>query len=579
MEEKWDLTYIFKNDEEWQKNYEKGLLLVDEVKKYEGRLTESKKTFKEHLKEEEDIDIFVENLYMYAHLNRDVDTSQEKYQDMFSKIQKLLAKYRQNSSYVITEYIENRDKIEEYLKDEDLKEYKHIFEKIFSKAEHTLSEKEERIIASFSEIMDAPDNIFTALNETDITFADVDGEKLNNTNFTVFLESKDREKRKKAYTNLYEGYKQYINTYANILATNVKVYNLDAKLRKYASARQAALSENFIDERVYDNLIDTINSKLPLLHKYMEYRKNILGLSKLEMYDIYVSTAKNFEISYTIEEAKEIIFEALKPLGKDYEKILHKCFDEHWIDFTVNDNKVGGAYSSGGYKTKPYILMSWKNNLDSLYTLAHEIGHSVHSYYSRHAQNYFYSSYVLFLAEIASTTNENLLTHYLLEKYKDNKEALIYILNNHLDGYRGTVFRQTQFAEFENEIYKLDAQGKPLTANKLCKLYKEINEKYYGPNVNTDDKISYEWARIPHFYYDFYVYQYATGFSCAVYFANSIINGGQEAVDKYINYLKAGCSKYPLDILKDAGLDILGGTVVNSALDEFARKLEVLKSL
>lgn len=299
MEEKWDLTYIFKNDEEWQKNYEKGLLLVDEVKKYEGRLTESKKTFKEHLKEEEDIDIFVENLYMYAHLNRDVDTSQEKYQDMFSKIQKLLAKYRQNSSYVITEYIENRDKIEEYLKDEDLKEYKHIFEKIFSKAEHTLSEKEERIIASFSEIMDAPDNIFTALNETDITFADVDGEKLNNTNFTVFLESKDREKRKKAYTNLYEGYKQYINTYANILATNVKVYNLDAKLRKYASARQAALSENFIDERVYDNLIDTINSKLPLLHKYMEYRKNILGLSKLEMYDIYVSTAKNFEISYT----------------------------------------------------------------------------------------------------------------------------------------------------------------------------------------------------------------------------------------------------------------------------------------
>ena len=574
-----DLTYIFKNDEEWQKNYEKGLLLVDEVKKYEGRLTESKKTFKEHLKEEEDIDIFVENLYMYAHLNRDVDTSQEKYQDMFSKIQKLLAKYRQNSSYVITEYIENRDKIEEYLKDEDLKEYKHIFEKIFSKAEHTLSEKEERIIASFSEIMDAPDNIFTALNETDITFADVDGEKLNNTNFTVFLESKDREKRKKAYTNLYEGYKQYINTYANILATNVKVYNLDAKLRKYASARQAALSENFIDERVYDNLIDTINSKLPLLHKYMEYRKNILGLSKLEMYDIYVSTAKNFEISYTIEEAKEIIFEALKPLGKDYEKILHKCFDEHWIDFTVNDNKVGGAYSSGGYKTKPYILMSWKNNLDSLYTLAHEIGHSVHSYYSRHAQNYFYSSYVLFLAEIASTTNENLLTHYLLEKYKDNKEALIYILNNHLDGYRGTVFRQTQFAEFENEIYKLDAQGKPLTANRLCKLYKEINEKYYGPNVNTDDKISYEWARIPHFYYDFYVYQYATGFSCAVYFANSIINGGQEAVDKYINYLKAGCSKYPLDILKDAGLDILGGTVVNSALDEFARKLEVLKSL
>lgn len=576
---KWDLTYIFKTDELWNESFDEAKELIKDIKKYEGKITKSLEGFKEFLKEKEIIDLKVEKLYMYAHLNHDADTSVSKYQEMFSKIQSLYAKYYEYCSFIVTEMKDNKDKIEEYLKDDELKEYRQHFKEVFLRFSHVLSEKEEKILASFSEISQAPYNIFTSLNDTDITFKDVMGEDLNDKNFTVFLESKDREKRRIAYENLYEGYKQFSNTYANILSTNVKMNNLNAKLLKYDSARQQSMLQDNIDEKVYDNLVETVNKNLYRLHEYMEYRKNILGLDKLNMYDLYVSTAKNFDVSYTIEEAKEIMFEALKPLGQDYLNILKKCFDEHWIDFTVNDNKMGGAYSSGGYETKPYILMTWKDNLSSLFTLAHEIGHSIHSYYSRHNQTYINSSYKLFLAEIASTTNENLLTNYLLEKYKDNKEALICILNDHLDGYKGTVFRQTQFAEFEQEIHKLDKNGEALTAKRLCDSYKKINEKYYGNNVITDDMISYEWARIPHFYYFFYVYQYATGFSCAVYFANSILNGGKEAVERYINYLKAGCSKFPLEILKDAGVDILNGTVINKALEEFSNKLEVLKTL
>lgn len=576
---KWDLTYIFENDDKWNDSFVKATKMIDEIEKYENRIAESVDTFRKFLKEKEEIELFLENLYMYAHLSYDVDTSVSKYQEMFSKIQGLYSKYAQKSSYINTEYIKSCDKITEFLKEDDLVQYTQYFDEIFKKSKHILSEKEEKMLSNFSEIFDAPYNTFTSLNESDITFKDVLGKKLTDTNYTVFLESKDRKEREIAYTNLYEGYKQFSNTYARILETNVKLNNLNAKLRNYTSARNASLETNFIDEKVYDNLVDIVNKNLYRLHEYIAYRKKKLNLDKLRMYDVYVPITNDFDISYTVDEAKDIILEALKPLGEEYIGIVKKCFEERWIDFEPNDNKVGGAYSSGGHNTHPYILMTWNNNLSSLFTLAHEIGHSVHSYYSRHTQNYTYSSYTLFLAEIASTTNENLLTNYLLEKYKDNKKAIEYILNDHLDGYRGTVFRQTQFAEFEQEIHKLDGNGVPLTSDKLTSLYKEINTKYYGDNIEQDDLISYEWARIPHFYYNFYVYQYATGFSCAVYFANSILTQGEKARDKYINYLKAGCSKYPLEILADAGIDFLRGDIVNKALEEFSRKFSLLKTL
>lgn len=575
----WDLTTIFKEDKDWYDSFDKANTKINEIEKYKNKIAENVDIFREFLSKKEEIELFIEKLYMYAHLNYDVDTSVAKYQEMFSKIQNLYSTYSQKSSYINTEYIESKEKILKFLKEEDLAKYNQHFEEIFKGAEHILSKVEENILSNFSSIFQAPYNTFTCLNESDITFKDVLDKKLTDTNYTVFMESKNRNERKLAYTNLYEGYKQFSNTYAKILETNVKLNNLNAKLRKYSSARCASMSNNFIDEKVYDNLIETVNKNLSSLHEYISYRKQKLNLDDFGMYDIYVPITKNFDISFTIDEAKEILFEAFKPLGEDYLKIVKKCFDERWVDFSSNPNKVGGAYSSGGHSTKPFILMTWNNNLASLFTLAHEIGHSVHSYYSRHTQNYTYSSYTLFLAEIASTTNENLLTNYLLDKYKDNKNAVEYILNDHLDGYRGTIFRQTQFAEFEYEIHKLDAQGVPLTKSTLSELYKNINKKYYGNEVNYDELISYEWARIPHFYYDFYVYQYATGFSCAVYFANSILNGGKEAVDKYITYLKAGCSKYPLDILKDAGIDILNGSVIDSAMNEFSRKLALLKTM
>lgn len=575
----WDLTTIFKEDKEWYDSFDKANTKINEIEKYKNKIAENVDIFREFLSKKEEIELFIEKLYMYAHLNYDVDTSVAKYQEMFSKIQNLYSTYSQKSSYINAEYIESKEKILEFLKEEDLSKYNQHFEEIFKGAEHILSKVEENILSNFSSIFQAPYNTFTCLNESDITFKDVLDKKLTDTNYTVFMESKNRNERKLAYTNLYEGYKQFSNTYAKILETNVKLNNLNAKLRKYSSARCASMSNNFIDEKVYDNLIETVNKNLSSLHEYISYRKQKLNLDDFGMYDIYVPITKNFDISFTIDEAKEILFEAFKPLGEDYLKIVKKCFDERWVDFSSNPNKVGGAYSSGGHSTKPFILMTWNNNLASLFTLAHEIGHSVHSYYSRHTQNYTYSSYTLFLAEIASTTNENLLTNYLLDKYKDNKNAVEYILNDHLDGYRGTIFRQTQFAEFEYEIHKLDAQGVPLTKSTLSELYKNINKKYYGNEVNYDELISYEWARIPHFYYDFYVYQYATGFSCAVYFANSILHGGKEAVDKYITYLKAGCSKYPLDILKDAGIDILNGSVIDSAMNEFSRKLALLKTM
>lgn len=575
----WDLTTIFKEDKDWYDSFDEANTKINEIEKYKNKIAENVDIFREFLSKKEEIELFIEKLYMYAHLNYDVDTSVAKYQEMFSKIQNLYSTYSQKSSYINTEYIESKEKILKFLKEEDLAKYNQHFEEIFKGAEHILSKVEENILSNFSSIFQAPYNTFTCLNESDITFKDVLDKKLTDTNYTVFMESKNRNERKLAYTNLYEGYKQFSNTYAKILETNVKLNNLNAKLRKYSSARCASMSNNFIDEKVYDNLIETVNKNLSSLHEYISYRKQKLNLDDFGMYDIYVPITKNFDISFTIDEAKEILFEAFKPLGEDYLKIVKKCFDERWVDFSSNPNKVGGAYSSGGHSTKPFILMTWNNNLASLFTLAHEIGHSVHSYYSRHTQNYTYSSYTLFLAEIASTTNENLLTNYLLDKYKDNKNAVEYILNDHLDGYRGTIFRQTQFAEFEYEIHKLDAKGVPLTKSTLSELYKNINKKYYGNEVNYDELISYEWARIPHFYYDFYVYQYATGFSCAVYFANSILNGGKEAVDKYITYLKAGCSKYPLDILKDAGIDILNGSVIDSAMNEFSRKLALLKTM
>lgn len=572
----WDLSLIYKTDEMWEAEYDKYLKEIEKIKEYKGKIVKDLETFKSFIALRENLSENIKRIYMYAHLNHDVDTRVSKYKEYYIKAEKLYNQFNEFGSYILNEEQKNEEKILEYLKDESISYYKQYYTQLFETKEHILSEKEEDILAKLNGIMQAPHNIFTALDDTDISFDDVDGEKLNGENFTVFLESKDRSKREKAYKNLYSKYIEFSTTYAQILSSNVMCNNINAKIRKYKSARHSSIQRNFINPKIYDKLIDTVNKNLYRLHDYLKLRKEVLGLEKLNMYDIYVSLAKEKEFKFSIEEAKDIMFKALKPLGEEYLSIVKKCFDEKWIDFVPNDGKRGGAYSSGGYDVRPYILMSFNENMSSVYTLAHEIGHSIHTYYSSKNPS-IYSSYTMFLAEIASTTNENLLTQYFLEKYKDDKEAIIYILNEYLDGFRGTVYRQTQFAEFEDKIHIMENENVSLTNQKLNEIYADINSKYYGADVVTDKYISVEWARIPHFYYDFYVYQYATGFCIATYFAKSIKEGKNGSVQRYINYLKSGSSKNSLEILKEAGVDVLNLNVLEDAFEEFSEKLELLK--
>lgn len=577
----WDLTYIYENDSLIENDYNLSLSMLDNIKTYEGKITKNIQTFKKFLKDFENLSTLISKIYVYSHLKHDKDTTNSVYQEMYSKAVSLLNSKNEALSYVTTEYLENSSKIIEYLNsDKELEIFKHYFDELFLLKDHTLSKSDEKLVSNLGEILYSGYETYNTLCNADMSFPDVDGEKIGNENFTSKLGYiKDREKRRKIYETYYNEYHKYGNTFAKTLSTNVKVNNILARIKKYDSARHASMGDNFIEKNIYDNLIEVVNNNLEKLHEYMSYKAKVLGYDKLYMYDMYISISKSINLKFSVEEGKKLVLEALKPLGKEYLSIVQKCYDENWIDFMPNKGKVSGAYSSGSYTTRPHILMSWQNNIDSVYTLAHEIGHSIHSYYTRHTQPYVYGEYTTFLAEIASTTNENLLTQYLLEKYKDDKEVTNYILNKYLDGFRATVFRQTQFAEFEDLIHNLEQSKEVLTKDRLCKEYFEINKKYYGKDVVTDNFISVEWARIPHFYYNFYVYQYATGFSCAVAFAKDILENKEVAVERYINYLKSGSSANSIEILKRAGLDVRKSEVFEKALKEFSDKLELLKIL
>ncbi len=435
--------------------------MLDKMKAYEGKITDSIQNFKNFLTDFEEISTLIDKIYVYSHLKHDEDTTNSFYQEMYSKAVSIITNKNEVLSYVATEYLKNSGKILEYLNsDKELEIYIHYFNEIFSLKEHTLSKSDEKLVSNLGEILNSGYETFNTLCHADMNFPNVDGEKIGNESFTSILaDIEDREKRRRIYEAYYNEYHKYGNTFAKTLSTNVKVNNVLARIKKYDSARQASMSSNFIEKNIYDNLIEVINKNLNKLHEYMNYKAKVLGYDKLYMYDMYKSISKNINLKFSVEEGKKLVLEALKPLGQEYLDIVQKCYDENWIDFMPNKGKAGGAYSSGSYTTRPHILMSWQNNIDSVYTLAHEIGHSIHSYYTRHTQPYVYGSYTMFLAEIASTTNENLLTQYLLEKYKDNKEVTNYILNEYLDGFRGTVFRQTQFAEFEDLIHNLEQKG------------------------------------------------------------------------------------------------------------------------
>lgn len=582
IEDTWDLTPIFIDDNAWDISYKEVEEDLSKIVDYKGTLTKSADSLLKGLKYRDNLSQRLEHLYVYAHLNFDVDTTNATYQTMNGRIMGLLSKFSAEFAFFDTEILSvNEDVIKGFLSEsEALRLYEHQLEILFRAKDHVLSEKEERILAASSEVFNVPSQTFGMLNNADIVFPSIEDEngemvQLSHGRYALFMESNNREVRKRAFEGIYSSYSNLKNTLATTLSGQVKAHNLNANLRGFESARHAALFNNHIDEAVFDALLSGIHTNIDLLHDYVDLRKDALKLDKIEMYDIYVPMLEDVNLKFTYEEAQEIILEALSVLGDEYHSVLKRAFNERWIDVVENKGKRSGAYSSGVYGTYPYILMNWQDNLDNMFTLAHELGHSVHSYFTRKYQPYIYGDYSIFLAEVASTTNENLLLNYLLDQYEDPK-IKAYLLNHYLDSVKGTVYRQTQFAEFEHMIHKADQEGIPLTADYLCDTYHDLNKFYYGEEISTEE-IRYEWSRIPHFYYNYYVYQYATGFSAATLFSETIYNGGD--VTPYLNFLKAGSHKYPIDVLKEAGVDMRDSKAVDVTLETFGKRIKELREI
>ena len=586
IEEKytWDLSTIFPTDEAFEAELAQ---VSEEVKKaasLAGHLLDSADSLLTTTEIQLDLMRRIEKLYSYAHMKNDQDTRVAKYQEYQAKGMTLYSDFGQSFAFYEPEFMAiTEEQYQAFLAEQPaLQQYQHYFDKLLKKKAHILTQREEELLAGAGEIFGAAGETFAILDNADIVFPmvhDEDGNEvqLSHGNYITLVESKNREVRKEAYEALYSVYEQYQHTYAKTLQTNVKVHNYNAKVRKFSSAREAALSADFIPESVYDSLVSAVNKHLPLLQRYIALRAKILGISDLKMYDMYTSLSET-DYKFTYEEALAKSEEVLAILGEDYLSRVQTAFSERWIDVHENQGKRSGAYSGGSYDTNAFMLLNWQDTLDNLFTLVHETGHSMHSSYTRETQPYVYGDYSIFLAEVASTTNENILTEKLLEEVEDNATRFA-ILNHFLDGFRGTVFRQTQFAEFEHAIHKADQEGQVLTSEFLNELYADLNEKYYGLKKEDNPQIQYEWARIPHFYYDYYVFQYSTGFSAASALAEKIVHGSQEDKDKYLDYLKAGNSDYPLNVIKKAGVDMEKEDYLNAAFAVFERRLDEFEAL
>ncbi|MGV3250524.1 oligoendopeptidase F [Streptococcus suis] len=586
IEEKyqWDLTTIFPTDEAWEAELADLQAETEKTKEFAGHLLDSAKSLLTISETQLGLMRRIENLYVYASMKNDQDTREGKYQEFQAKAMGLYSIFSQAFAFYEPEFmVITEEKLEAFKVEEPaLVQYSHQFEKLLAAKDHVLSQEVEEVLAATSEIFESPAETFSVLDNASLRFpkiVDEDGHlvPLSHGNYIHFMESKNRDVRQEAYEAMYGTYEQFQHTYAKTLQSNVKVNNLKARLRKYDSARHASLAANFIPESVYDTLVAAVNKHLPLLHRYINLRKKLLGIDDLKMYDMYTPLS-DFSTKISYEDALKKCQETLEIFGEDYSAIVKEAFENRWIDVHVNEGKRSGAYSGGAYDTNAFMLLNWQDNLDNMYTLIHETGHSLHSMLTRKTQPYVYGHYSLFLAEIASTTNENLLTEKLLAEVEDDKERFA-ILNHYLDGFRGTVFRQTQFAEFEQAIYKADQEGQVLTADFLNELYGQTNEKYYGLSAEENPEIQFEWARIPHFYYNFYVYQYATGFAAASALANKIVNGSPEDKENYLSYLKAGSSDYSLNVIAKAGVDMTKEDYLNDAFKVFEARLEELEAL
>ena len=582
---KWDLSPIYKNNKGLNEDYKKVEIKIENFSKYEKTMDKSATDFYNAIEEYFSISRLLEKLSVYSHLLFDQDTSNNKNQALHQKINNLYDKFIKKA-FFITPTILKKDyqEIEKYYEEEPkLKEYEIIIKNKYRYKNHTLSDIEEKLLSNISKILNNNYNTYELLKDSDLTFGTIHDEKgetveLTCSNYSVYIESKNRKVRKEAFKTLYKTYKQFANTFASTIYGNIKENLTIAKIKKYNSTIEWCLYHDEIDEKIYTNLIKTVTKKLDILFKYYDLKKELLELNEIHLYDIYTPIVKNYDKKYPFEEAKETVLKALSILGDDYIKILKEGIEKRWIDVYPTKNKRTGGYSSGCYDTYPYILLNYQEKYNDMSTLAHEAGHSMHSYYTRHNNPYQYGDYSIFVAEVASTVNELLLAKYLL-KTSNNKEEKMFILDNLMTLFKSTIYRQTMFAEFERDIYKDAENDIPLTAEYLSSKYYELNKKYFGEDVIVDEEIKYEWTRIPHFYYNFYVYKYATGLSAACHIVEDILSGKKNAVDNYKNFLSAGRTKTPLESLKIAGVDLSKKEIIESAIKMFDETIENFKEL
>ena len=571
---KWTIDEMYPNEESIEKDIQKVKELIEEVKKYKGILADSEENLFKALNISEETSRILQNLYVYTHMKSHEDTRINKNQGNATKTDMLSTELSMATSYMVPEIIAmDNEKLENYLKTEKLSHYKKYVDDILRLKPHTLNEREEELLAAVADLSGVPENVYDMLSFADLQFPEIEDEngekvRVTHSNFSLFLKSKDARVRKDAFEAMYGIYGQYKNTFASTLYGGIKSEIFYAKTRKYESALQGSLFQDNVSVDVYNNLIDAVHENLDTLNDYIDLKKKFLGLDKINMYDLYVPLTENFDMEISYEKAQKIILEALKPLGEEYLENVKKAFAEGWIDVYGNEGKQGGAYSWGSYDSKSYILMSYKDDLNSLFTLIHEMGHSMHSFYSKNNQPYLYSGYKIFVAEVASTLNELLLINYLL-KNAESKEERVYLLNYYLEQFRTTVYRQTMFAEFEKICHGKVEEGEPLTAEDFNNIYYDLNKKYYGESCEVNEEIALEWARIPHFYSNFYVYKYATGFSAASALSKQILEEGESAVSRYKEFLKSGGSEFPLDQLRKAGIDMEKKESVDEALHVF----------
>lgn len=576
---KWKMEDLYVTNEAWEEDFAKLQKGIENIKSFEGTLGESAENLLKMQKSCDELNQLAEKVYVYANQRLHEDTGNAYYQGLSGRAQMLLVQMSEASSYIEPEILNiPEEKLEEMIKTKGLQKYETYFRRLLRRKEHILSKEMEELLAGVDEVAEGPKDTFMMFNNADIKFPIITGEdgepvEITHGKYVKLLESQNREVRKAAFEGLYETYGKFKNTLAATYRANVKQAGFFAKARKYESSLKAALDGSAIPVEVYDSLIESVHAHLPALHEYVKVRKEKLGVEELHMYDLYVPIVGEADKKIPYEEAKEIVLAGLAPLGDDYQELLKKGFNEGWIDVYENEGKRSGAYSWGAYGTHPYVLMNYQDNLNNVFTLAHEMGHALHSYHSDETQDYIYAGYKIFVAEVASTCNEALLIRYLLDNSKDDKEKA-YLLNYFLEQFRGTLFRQTMFAEFEKIAHAKSEAGETLTAEVLCDIYYDLNKQYFGDEIVVDKEIALEWSRIPHFYTPFYVYQYSTGFSAAIAISSKILNGEQGIVEKYKKFLSGGSSLDCIDLLKICDVDMTTKEPVEEALKVFESTLK-----